>query len=55
MLSRYATQFGDPARAGERLPGWLSVTPERVCEAAAGVLAASERVTLTYNSTGEKP
>jgi predicted Zn-dependent peptidase len=48
ILSRYATQFDDPTRAGERLPGWLSVTPEQVAGVAARVLAATERVVLTY-------
>ena len=35
VLGRYATQFGDPALAGERLPGWLAVTPEQLAEVAA--------------------
>ncbi|HYN97237.1 MAG TPA: pitrilysin family protein [Pilimelia sp.] len=48
VLGRYATQFGDPTRAAERLPAWLSVTPERVADLAARVLAEPERVTLTY-------
>jgi predicted Zn-dependent peptidase len=48
VLGRYATLFGDPARAADRLPAWLSVTPERVNEVAARVLAAGERVTLAY-------
>ncbi|MFD0821755.1 M16 family metallopeptidase, partial [Micromonospora zhanjiangensis] len=30
LLSRYAVQFGDPARAADRLPGWLSVDADRV-------------------------
>ena len=34
-LGRYATQFGDPARAAERLPGWLAVTAEQIAEMAA--------------------
>jgi zinc protease len=46
-LSRYATQFGDPARAAERLPAWLSVTPEAVAQAAAE-LRPERRVTLVY-------
>jgi predicted Zn-dependent peptidase len=48
VLGRYATQFGDPARAGDRLPAWLAVTPERVAEVAAGVLAEPHRATLVY-------
>ncbi|MEV7331122.1 pitrilysin family protein [Micromonospora sp. NPDC093244] len=47
-LGRYATQFGDPARAGERLPAWLAVTAEQIAETAAEVLGAADRVTLTY-------
>ncbi|MGK5520761.1 M16 family metallopeptidase [Micromonospora sp. URMC 107] len=47
-LGRYATQFGDPAKAAERLPAWLAVTAEQIAEAAAEVLAAADRVTLTY-------
>ncbi|MFI7605657.1 M16 family metallopeptidase [Micromonospora sp. NPDC049366] len=49
-LGRYATQFGDPARAAERLPAWLAVTAEQIAEAAAEVLAADDRVTLTYHA-----
>ncbi|HEU4424287.1 MAG TPA: pitrilysin family protein [Pilimelia sp.] len=48
VLSRYATQFGDPGRAGERLPGWLAVTRADVAEAAAMALAPEAQVTLTY-------
>jgi zinc protease len=47
-LSRYATQFGDPARAADRLPGWLAVDSARVAEVAAEVLRPDDRVTLTY-------
>ncbi|BCB87283.1 M16 family metallopeptidase [Phytohabitans suffuscus] len=47
VLSRYATQFGDPARAGDRLPAWQAVTPEAVARAAAE-LSPEARVTLTY-------
>ncbi|MEV0153332.1 pitrilysin family protein [Micromonospora sp. NPDC050686] len=47
-LGRYATQFGDPAKVGERLPAWLAVTAEQVAEAAAEVLRADDRATLTY-------
>ncbi|MGN9767796.1 M16 family metallopeptidase [Micromonospora sp. SD12] len=47
-LGRYATQFGDPAKAAQRLPAWLAVTAEQIAEAAAEVLAADDRVTLTY-------
>ncbi|KAB1940418.1 insulinase family protein [Micromonospora sp. ALFpr18c] len=47
-LGRYATQFGDPARAGDRLPAWLAVTAEQIAEVAAEVLGAADRVTLTY-------
>jgi len=48
ILGRYAVQFGDPARAAERLPGWLSVTAERASEIAAELLRPDERATLTY-------
>ncbi|MEV0734121.1 pitrilysin family protein [Polymorphospora sp. NPDC050346] len=48
LLSRYATQFGDPARAADRLPNWLAVTTDRVAEVAAEVLRPQDRVTLTY-------
>ncbi|SCF08415.1 M16 family metallopeptidase [Micromonospora mirobrigensis] len=47
-LGRYATQLGDPAKVGERLPAWLAVTAEQIAEAAADVLRAEDRVTLTY-------
>ncbi len=48
-LSRYATQFGDPALAGTRLPGWLAVTTAQVAGVAQAVLDPEERVTLTYS------
>ncbi|HWG98913.1 MAG TPA: pitrilysin family protein [Pilimelia sp.] len=48
LLSRYATQFGDPALAGERLPAWLSVTAEEVTRVCREALAADRRVILTY-------
>ncbi|BCB81920.1 pitrilysin family protein [Phytohabitans flavus] len=47
LLSRYATQFGDPARAGDRLPAWQSVTLDALAEAAAQ-LRPDVRVTLSY-------
>ncbi|MFE9656749.1 M16 family metallopeptidase [Micromonospora sp. NPDC006431] len=48
-LGRYATQFGDPAKAGERLPGWLAVTAEQIAEQAAELLRTEhDRVTLCY-------
>ncbi|MGN9812698.1 M16 family metallopeptidase [Micromonospora sp. BQ11] len=47
-LGRYATQFGDPAKAADRLPAWLAVTAEEIAEVAAEVLTAADRVTLTY-------
>lgn len=47
-LSRYATQFGDPALAGTRLPGWLAVTASQVTEVAQEVLDQGKRVILTY-------
>ncbi|MGC5020554.1 M16 family metallopeptidase [Micromonospora sp. DT47] len=47
-LGRYATQFGDPAKAAERLPAWLAVSAEQIAELAAAVLGAGDRVTLTY-------
>ncbi|MET7751235.1 pitrilysin family protein [Micromonospora sp. NPDC005367] len=54
MLGRYATQFGDPTKAAERLPAWLAVTAEQIAEVAAEVLVADDRVTLTYLAE-EKP
>ncbi len=50
VLSRYATQFGDPALAGARLPGWLAVTAARLADVAEDVLDADDRVTLTYRN-----
>ncbi|NJP33083.1 M16 family metallopeptidase [Micromonospora thermarum] len=50
VLGRYATQFGDPRKAAERLPAWLAVTAEQIAEVAADVLAGPDRVTLTYVS-----
>ncbi|MEV0943195.1 pitrilysin family protein [Micromonospora wenchangensis] len=47
-LGRYATQFGDPAKTADRLPGWLSVTATQIAELAADVLVPADRVTLTY-------
>ncbi|WP_028192868.1 M16 family metallopeptidase [Salinispora pacifica] len=47
-LGRYATQFGDPRRAAERLPAWLAVTADQIAAVAAEVLAPADRVTLTY-------
>ncbi|MEH0936078.1 M16 family metallopeptidase [Micromonospora psammae] len=47
-LGRYATQFGDPAKAAERLPAWLAVTAEQIAELATEVLGAGDRATLTY-------
>ncbi|MFG2047987.1 M16 family metallopeptidase [Micromonospora sp. NPDC048935] len=47
LLGRYATQFGDPARIADQLPGLLAVTAEQIAEAAAEVLA-TDRVLLTY-------
>jgi predicted Zn-dependent peptidase len=52
-LSRYATQFGDPALAGARLPAWLAVTAAQVADVAEEVLDPDERVTLTYHSEEE--
>lgn len=48
LLGRYATQFGDPARAAERLPMWLAVTTDRIDAVVAEVLRPQDRVTLTY-------
>jgi predicted Zn-dependent peptidase len=48
ILGRYATQFGDPAGAGYRLPAWLAVTAEQIAEQAAELLGAADRVTLSY-------
>jgi zinc protease len=50
-LGRYATQFGDPAAAAYRLPGWLSVTADDIAEAAR-TLSPESRVTLTYLPEG---
>ena len=47
-LGRYAVQLGDPARAAERLPGWLAVTADDVAEVADRLLRPQDRVTLTY-------
>ncbi|MFC7545744.1 M16 family metallopeptidase [Plantactinospora sp. GCM10030261] len=47
-LGRYAVQFGDPARAADRLPGWLAVDADEVTRVAAEVLRPQDRVTLTY-------
>ncbi|MEH1126593.1 M16 family metallopeptidase [Micromonospora sp. CPCC 206061] len=47
-LSRYATQFGDPARAGERLPAWQAVTLDEVAAVASEALHPETRVTLSY-------
>ncbi|MGI5215790.1 M16 family metallopeptidase [Plantactinospora sp. CA-290183] len=48
LLGRYTLQLGDPARAADRLPGWLSVTAGQVAEVAAEMLRPEDRVTLTY-------
>ncbi|MGI5147929.1 M16 family metallopeptidase [Plantactinospora sp. CA-294935] len=48
LLGRHATQLGDPARAADRLPGWLSVTAEQVSGLAAELLRPEDRATLTY-------
>ncbi|GAB7043396.1 MULTISPECIES: M16 family metallopeptidase [Catenuloplanes] len=47
LLGRYATQLGDPARTGDQLPSWLSVTRDELA-AAAATLTAQSRVTLIY-------
>ncbi|MFY1633484.1 M16 family metallopeptidase [Solwaraspora sp. WMMB335] len=54
ILGRYATLFGEPARAGERLPGWLSVTAEAVTDEAARLLRTDNRVQLSYLPEGDK-
>ena len=54
-LSRYATQFGDAAAAGYRLPQWLAVTADDVTEAAAYALKPESRVTLTYLPEAAEP
>jgi zinc protease len=48
LLSRYATQFDDPALVGSRLPAWLAVTTDQVNEVATRVLRPEARVLLTY-------
>jgi predicted Zn-dependent peptidase len=48
LLGRYATQFGDPRAAAERLPSWLAVTAADVQVAARHCLDPQRRVTLTY-------
>ncbi|WP_212996181.1 M16 family metallopeptidase [Winogradskya consettensis] len=50
-LSRYTTQFGDPASAAYRLPQWQSVTSEDIADAAR-TLNPESRVTLTYLPEG---
>jgi predicted Zn-dependent peptidase len=47
-LSRYATQLGDPARVGERLPAWQAVTVDDVAAVVADTLGGHTRVTLSY-------
>jgi predicted Zn-dependent peptidase len=47
-LGRYALQFGDPARAADRLPAWLAVGADQLAKVAAETLRPSDRVTLTY-------
>ena len=47
-LGRYATQFGDPAAAAYRLPGWQAVTAQDIADVAAQTLKPESRVTLTY-------
>ncbi|HEY6597635.1 MAG TPA: pitrilysin family protein [Asanoa sp.] len=49
LLSRYAIQFGDPAVAARRLPGWLAVTPAQVASVAESALRREDRVTLIYD------
>jgi len=53
LLSRYATQFGDPALVGTRLPGWLAVTRESLAAVAREVLRPEDRVTLVYEPSSE--
>ncbi|GAA2530272.1 pitrilysin family protein [Pilimelia columellifera] len=48
VLGRYATQFGDPALAGQRLPALQAVTAERVSALAAEALAPDRRITVRY-------
>ena len=50
-LSRYATQFGDPAAAAYRLPQWQSVTAGDIADAAR-TLSPESRVTLIYEPEG---
>ena len=52
ILGRYATQFGDPAKAGERLPAWQAVTAEQIRDVATEILRPQSRVTLTYLPEG---
>ncbi|MEV4709215.1 pitrilysin family protein [Actinoplanes sp. NPDC049316] len=49
-LSRYATQFGDPAAAAYRLPQWQAVTADDIADAAR-TLNPESRVTLVYLPT----
>jgi zinc protease len=53
VLGRYATQFGDPASAGYRLPAWLAVTADDIAQVAAQMLRPASRVTLTYLPEGD--
>ncbi|MFI5490981.1 M16 family metallopeptidase [Actinoplanes sp. NPDC051859] len=50
-LGRYATQFGDAATAGYRLPQWQAVTAGDIADAAR-TLDPQSRVTLTYLPEG---
>ncbi|HEV7708456.1 MAG TPA: pitrilysin family protein [Asanoa sp.] len=53
LLSRYTTQFGDPALVGSRLPSWQSVTASSLAEVAREVLRPEDRVTLVYEPLEE--
>ncbi|WP_127543140.1 pitrilysin family protein [Actinoplanes sp. OR16] len=54
-LGRYATQFGDPATAADRLSRWLAVTAEDIANAAAETLRPESRVTLRYLPESNDP
>ena len=47
-LSMYATLLDDPDLVNRQLDRYLSVTPERILEAAREVFHASNRAVLTY-------
>jgi predicted Zn-dependent peptidase len=47
-FSQYGVLFGDPTLVGEQLPRWLAVSADDVRRAARDIIAADNRVVLTY-------